>query len=174
VTPSFRRQIAARSSDGSRAPRRSAIAVRVACLSLVLLEHGCDSDNNRGLVPGFTLLPQTKLDGKCVPKFAISLPVFGPAGSIPRVDAAAHTNLTVTMMETNQQVLPPGNLAGCGAGSFRQTRVWTYRTTDSSTGAVPITTRSAIRSRARRSMNIQIRRNQGRFGSTIILWGPLV
>ena len=40
--------------------------------------------------------------------FAVSLPVFGPAGSVPRVDAAAHPRLTVTMKEMTQAVLPLG------------------------------------------------------------------
>jgi len=33
------------------------------------------------------LVPQTALPGDCIPKFAVPMPVFGPAGSIPRVDA---------------------------------------------------------------------------------------
>jgi spore coat protein A, manganese oxidase len=47
-----------------------------------------------------------KLDGNCFPKFAVSLPVFEPAGSTPRMDAASHPNLMVAMTEINQQVLP--------------------------------------------------------------------
>ncbi|MEJ0002867.1 MAG: multicopper oxidase domain-containing protein [Pararobbsia sp.] len=78
-----------------------------------------------------------KLNGNCFPKFAVSLPVFGPAGPIPRVDAAAHPSLTVTMTEINQQVLPTGAFAQCGTGvMLGQTRVWAYQTVDSNTGAV--------------------------------------
>lgn len=113
--------------------RPGMIALTVAALSSSLFAHGCNSGaDNSSLV-----VAQTKLDGNCFAKFAISLPVFGPAGAIPRVDAAAHPNLTVTMTETNQQVLPPGSYVQCGSGvTFGQTRVWTYQTTDSSTGAV--------------------------------------
>ncbi len=112
--------------------RRGAIASSALCLLLllVLLQHGCGG----GATHGSGLLPQTKLDGRCVPRFAMSLPVFGPAGSIPRVDAAAHSSLTVTMMETDQQVLPSSN--ACITGGFQPTRVWAYQTTDSSTGAM--------------------------------------
>ncbi|MEI9977620.1 MAG: multicopper oxidase domain-containing protein [Edaphobacter sp.] len=53
------------------------------------------------------------------------------------MDAAAHPNLTVTMKEINQAVLPQGSFAACGAGvTLGQTRVWTYQTTDSDTGAM--------------------------------------
>lgn len=114
-------------------PQQGAIAATVAALTMLLLVHGCHSDSS----PGPTVVAQTKLDGNCFTKFAVGMPVFGPAGSIPRVDAAAHPNLTVTMSETNQQVLPQGSYAQCGAGvTFGPTRVWTYQTTDSNTGAV--------------------------------------
>ncbi len=105
--------------------RRSAITLSVVSL-LLILGSGCGVSN---------YIPQTKLDGSCFPRFAVSLPVFGPAGSIPRVDAAAHTNLTVTMTEINQQVLPQGSYAKCGA-TLGETRVWAFQTTDSNTGAV--------------------------------------
>jgi spore coat protein A, manganese oxidase len=36
------------------------------------------------------LVPQTALPGQCVPKYAVPLPVFGPAGAIPRVDAVKY------------------------------------------------------------------------------------
>ena len=113
--------------------RLSMIALTVAALSSILFAHGCHGDVDNGP----TVVAQTKLDGSCFAKFAVSLPVFGPAGAIPRVDAAAHPNLTVTMMEINQQVLPPGSYAKCGTGvTLGQTRVWAYQTTDSKTGAV--------------------------------------
>lgn len=95
-------------------------------LLLMLFGSGCGTS---------TYIPQTKLDGSCLPKFAVSLPVFGPAGSIPRVDAAGHPNLTVTMTETNQTVLPQGSFAKCGV-TLGQTRVWAFQTTDSKTGAM--------------------------------------
>ena len=44
----------------------------------------------------------------CVPQWAVPLPVFGPAGPIPRVNAAQFPNLTVTMKEIDQVVLPQG------------------------------------------------------------------
>ena len=114
--------------------RLRSIAVLVTSVSSILLGHGCNSGSS---TPGPTAVSQTKLDGSCIPKFAISLPVFGPAGSIPRVDAASNPNLTVTMMEINQQVLPQGSYAQCGAGvNVGPTRVWAYQTTDSTTGAV--------------------------------------
>jgi spore coat protein A, manganese oxidase len=106
--------------------RPGMIALTVAALSSSLFAHGCNSGTDNSPL----VVAQTKLDGNCFAKFAISLPVFGPAGAIPRVDAAAHPNLTVTMTETNQQVLPPGSYVQCGSGvTFGQTRVWTYQTT---------------------------------------------
>jgi spore coat protein A, manganese oxidase len=63
------------------------------------------------------------IDASCVPMFAVSLPVFGPAGSVPRVDAALHRNLTVTMKEIDQAVLPLQGPNLCGI-NFRKTRVW--------------------------------------------------
>lgn len=110
------------------------VAVTVATLLLALLGHGCHG-GDIGEAP--TVVTRAKLDGNCFTKFAIPLPVFGPAGALARVDAAAHPDLTVTMSETSQQVLPPGSYPQCGAGvTLGPTRVWTYRTTDSNTGAV--------------------------------------
>jgi spore coat protein A, manganese oxidase len=128
-------------SAGSRTPRRSATALSAVSLLLILLGTGCGGVFNTGTLTPPTIIPlfpQTKLDGTCFPKFAVSLPVFGPAGSIPRVDAASHPNLTVTMMEINQQVLTPGSYALCGGSGVRlgPTRVWAYQTTDTNTGAV--------------------------------------
>lgn len=83
-----------------------------------------------------TLVDQKPLDGEnCVPKYAVPLPVFGPAGSIPRVDASSHQNLTVTMKEINQAVLPLVKFAPCKV-KFKKTRVWAYETKDTATGAV--------------------------------------
>src|SRR5579862_1036568 len=128
-------------SAKSRAPRRRAIALSVVSLLLILSGTGCGGVFNTGKLTSPTIIPlfpQTQLDGNCFPKFAVSLPVFGPAGSIPRVDAASHHNLTVTMTEINQQVLPPGSFAACGGSDVRlgPTRVWAFQTTDTNTGAM--------------------------------------
>ncbi|HMK55227.1 MAG TPA: multicopper oxidase domain-containing protein [Dissulfurispiraceae bacterium] len=75
------------------------------------------------------LVPQTALPGQCVPQFAVSLPVFGPAGPIPRVNALANPLLKVTMKEIDQVVLPQGQSDTCGLGvTFGKTRVWAYET----------------------------------------------
>ena len=55
-----------------------------------------------------SIVSQTDLDGKCIPQFKVELPVFGPAGSTPRVNALFHNKLTVTMKEIDQAVLPVG------------------------------------------------------------------
>jgi FtsP/CotA-like multicopper oxidase with cupredoxin domain len=112
-----------------------------------------------------SLVPQTPLPGSCIPKFKVPLPVFGPAGSIPRVDAATHGSLTVTMKEIDQAVLPQVlvDTAACAdvvAGwpalpasvQLGPTRVWAYETSDSTTGTVlgpaywPAVTIDAMRS----------------------------
>jgi FtsP/CotA-like multicopper oxidase with cupredoxin domain len=81
------------------------------------------------------LVQQTALPGACIPQFAVSLPVFGPAGPISRVNAEHHPALTVSMKEINQGVLPQGMFDTCGLGVvFGPTRVWAYETTDSFTG----------------------------------------
>jgi FtsP/CotA-like multicopper oxidase with cupredoxin domain len=107
---------------------------------LILFAFGCGSNSSTlppNPAPSFPtpLFPQVQLDGKCVPRFGVPLPVFGPAGSIPRVDAGAHTNLTVTMKEIDQQVLPQGYAASCGV-TLGPTRVWAYETKDTNTGTV--------------------------------------
>lgn len=90
-----------------------------------------------GSVSASNLVPQTALPGACIPQFAVSLPVFGPAGPIPRVSADFHPALTVTMKEIDQAVLPQGAADTCGQGViFGKTRVWTYETTDSFTKKV--------------------------------------
>jgi len=77
-----------------------------------------------GTTQASSLVPQTALDGNCIPKFAVPLPVFGPAGSIPRVDAGTHRKLIVTMKEVDQAVLPQGMTDTCGKGvTFGKTRV---------------------------------------------------
>ena len=54
-------------------------------------------------------MQQNALPGECIPQFAVALPVFGPAGPIPRVNAEWHPALTVTMKEIDQAVLPVNN-----------------------------------------------------------------
>lgn len=71
-------------------------------------------------VSASTLVPQTWLPGNNIPQFETTLPVFGPAGSIPRVNADAHPNLTVTMKEIEQQVMPASTDSGRpGSGPTR-------------------------------------------------------
>ncbi len=101
------------------------------------------------------LVQQTWLPGDCIPKFAAGLPIFGPGtnAALPRVNAALHPLLTITMKETSQGVLPPntadfastatyfdtlaGVTANCPAGiTVQPTRVWGYESKDSVTNAV--------------------------------------
>ncbi len=60
-----------------------------------------------GNVCASQLVTQTWLPGDCIPQFVLSLPVFGPAGPIPRVDAVTHSLLTINFKEIEQSVLPP-------------------------------------------------------------------
>jgi FtsP/CotA-like multicopper oxidase with cupredoxin domain len=93
-----------------------------------------------------TLVTQTALPGDCVPQFKVELPVFGPAGDVPRVDAFKHPLLTIKMKETGQIVLPDPSMVKYpskdGTGKpcphlvFQDTKVWTYETSDSLTGKV--------------------------------------
>lgn len=84
-----------------------------------------------------TLVPQTALPGDCIPQFAVPMPVFGPAGNIPRVDALRNPLLTVKMKEVDQAVLPQGARDRCGLGvTFGPTRVWAYETSNSLTGSL--------------------------------------
>lgn len=104
-----------------------------------------------GTAGASTLVPQTALPGGCIPQFAVNLPVFGPAGPIPRVDALKHKDITVTMEETAQAVLPTdttlynaqyydsfaGGFLNCPAPAdlnIQQTRVWAYGISDTKTG----------------------------------------
>ena len=81
-----------------------------------------------------TLVKQTALPGDCVPKFAVPLPVFGPAGTTPRINTLTHSNITVKMKEVDQAVLPQGMKDTCtGTVLFGKTRVWAYETSDSNT-----------------------------------------
>jgi spore coat protein A len=81
-----------------------------------------------------TDVTQTWLPGECIPQFAVPMPVFGPAGPIPRVDSFKNPWLTVNLKEVNQQVLPnftPG--AGCPSVNIQPTRVWAYEIRDKHT-----------------------------------------
>ncbi len=98
------------------------------------------------------LVTQTWLPGECIPQFVSPLAIFGPGynAALPRVNAAAHPFLTVSMVEINQSVLPPlsagypatyfdtlsGTIASCPAANVQNTRVWAYETRDSFTNRV--------------------------------------
>lgn len=108
-------------------PRRGSITFGLFILIIGAMSHAQAS----------ALVPQTPLDGSCIPKFATALPVFGPAGSTPRVNAVQSSALTVTMKEIDQQVLPKGKHDLCARGvKFGTTRVWAYETTDTATQKV--------------------------------------
>ena len=96
-----------------------------------------------------TLVPQTALPGGCIPQFAVPMPVFGPAGATPRVNATGHRNITVTMNEIEQAVLPTNisiykpqyfdpfvlTYLNCPTNlNIKKTRVWAYGMSDSYTG----------------------------------------
>lgn len=94
------------------------------------------------------LVPQTPMPGGCIPKFIVPLPVFGPVG-VPRVNAADHPKLTVSMNEVDQLVLPPITIdtSTCrdvipgwptlpSTITFGPTRVWAYGIQDTDTGDV--------------------------------------
>ncbi len=92
-----------------------------------------------GFADASSLVPQTALPGQCIPKWQVPMPVFGPAGTIPRVRATQYPYLTVTMKEINQVVLPQTTFpcAALGAGvsvTPGPTRVWAYETRDTLTG----------------------------------------
>jgi len=72
-------------------------------------------------LPGDTLFPTIG--------FTTGLPVFGPGynAALPRVNAQTHPNLTVTMKEVSQQVLPE---------PYPKTRVWAYETSDTKKGTI--------------------------------------
>ena len=110
-----------------RSMRRTVLARQI--LLALILVAGLE------LAHASSLVPQTQLNGLCVPQFQVPLPVFGPAGSIPRVDAVVHPSLTVTMKEIDQAVLPQGFFKNCGI-TLGKTRVWAYETSDTNTGAI--------------------------------------
>ncbi len=68
-------------------------------------------------------IAQTPLPGKSIPKFVEPLPVFGPAGSIPRVASA---NMAVTISEVRQKVLPTSLYSNLPAPFNQGTYVWAY------------------------------------------------
>lgn len=78
------------------------------------------------------LVPQTWLQGDSLfatIAFTQPLAVFGSGynATLPRVNAALHPSLTVTMKEIEQQVLPR---------PYGKTRVWVYETSDAKTKKV--------------------------------------
>ncbi len=96
-----------------------------------------------------TLVRQTALPGACVPQFAVPMAVFGPAGTVPRVNALQHPALTIEMKEVKQEVLPDPLTASypktyfdvinqvtknCPSVNIQDTSVWAYETSDSKTG----------------------------------------
>lgn len=89
-----------------------------------------------GTAGASTLVPQTALPGQCIPQFELPMPVFGPAGPIPRVDAGKHPALTVTMKEIDQAVLPQHSFFCPDINTTvtpGKTRVWAYETKDTLT-----------------------------------------
>ena len=77
------------------------------------------------------LVTQTWLPGDTIfPNIAFTqpLPIFGPGynAALPRVDAAAHPKLKVTMKEIQQPVLP----------GYGMTNVWAYEISDAAIGKV--------------------------------------
>src|ERR1700743_3496492 len=83
-------------------PRRRVVTVGVVSLLAIFLASPLSFSADSDPTPP-PLVKQDPLDGEhCVPMYAVSLPVFGHAGEMPRVDAASHRELTVTMKENNQ------------------------------------------------------------------------
>jgi len=95
------------------------------------------------------LVPQTALPGPCIPQFSVQLPVFGPAGDLPRVNTRKHPFISIEMKESRQQVLPlPGQASYpasffdpinqaevlCPAVNVQPTQIWAYETSDTLTG----------------------------------------
>ena len=90
-------------------------------LSILLLRPWSSGD-----VYGSNLVAQTWLPGDALfsfIRFTTPLPVFGPGynAAFPRVNTLTHPNLTLTMKEVSQQVLP---------SPYPKTRVWAYETSD--------------------------------------------
>ncbi len=100
-----------------------------------------------GSIQASDQVPQTPLPGSCIPLFKTALPVFGPAGPIPRVNTKTHPDLKVLMQEFDQTVLPQVTVdttTGCSdvipgwptlppSVTFGKTRVWGYETRDAKT-----------------------------------------
>src|SRR5512143_1847487 len=68
-------------------------------------------------------IQQTPLPGNSIPHFVEPLPVFGPAGPIPRI---AGPSITVTMNEVRQMVLPASFYATRVAPYNAGALVWAY------------------------------------------------
>ena len=113
--------------------RRSAAVRLLALASVAAVTAGAAGAGARAstLEPGQTWLP-----GQCIQQFAVPLAVFGPGpnAALPRVDALKHPFLTVSMVETAQQVLPVPFQAtdpSCPPVNPRPTTVWAYQVSDS-------------------------------------------
>ena len=75
-------------------------------ISLALLLAG-----TVGNASASTTVPQTALPGTCIPQFPVPLPVFGPAGPIPRVNTLGHRDITVMTAVDTQRTKKGGNHA---------------------------------------------------------------
>jgi len=112
-----------------------------ACLAALLMGGSAYSSQ---------LVTQTWMPGECIPQFVSPLAIFGPGynAALPRVNAASHPFLTVSMVETSQAVLPPVNAGykatyydtisgnpsvACPTPNVQNTRVWGYEMKDSFT-----------------------------------------
>lgn len=73
------------------------------------------------------LVPQVPLPGKNIPKYVDPLPVFGPAGLIPRFGG---TSLSASMIPHTQQILPAAFYAALPAPYNTGTSVWAYQISD--------------------------------------------
>ncbi|MGO9450141.1 MAG: multicopper oxidase domain-containing protein [Candidatus Binataceae bacterium] len=135
--PLMSKDLPLQSSNTSPAPSAQPVTGRRFPVAAVIVSMAVIFAWGVGSARASSLVRQTQLEGKCIPEFATPLPVFGPAGSIPRVLAAAHPNLTITMEEIDQSVLPQGKKDLCNKGiTFGKTRVWAYQTSDTNTGQV--------------------------------------
>ena len=118
--------------EAARCSRRKGLTRRLLILipALAVLGAGVRASTSE---PGQTWLP-----GQCIQPFAVPLAVFGPGpnAALPRVDALKHPFLTVSMVETSQQVLPVPFQAtdpACPPVNPRPTTVWAYQVSDSLT-----------------------------------------
>jgi FtsP/CotA-like multicopper oxidase with cupredoxin domain len=139
ITPVFKNDILIRlPKEANMTASRKLLHVTILLLGAFCLLHG-------GSASASVLIPeQIWLPGECIPQFVEPLPVFGPAGFggegvtiVNRVDALKNPFLTVTMKETERQVLPNfTSPPGCPAVNIQPTRVWAYETSNTLTKKV--------------------------------------